>query len=171
MDVSPEIVMFIVSLVASFLVARRFGGKAGTDAAIKHEERKEERERIAALQALLNQVKLIRKIAESNTSQDDYVTHSTSFVELPTQAFETAFVSERPALSNQSELLGVVSDYLSKAYVVNSNIDFLARIEATPISEMSQVPQRVFRLVRDDCQALSVTLDRLEGFLEVEIGT
>ena len=168
MDV-PEIVMFITSLVASFLVARWFGDKAGTDAAIKYEEQKEERERIAALQALLNQAKLIRRIAESNASQDDYITHCTSFVELPTQAFETAFVSERPALSNQSELLGVVSDYLSKAYVVNSNIDFLARIEATPISEMSQEPQKVFRLVRDDCEALSVALDKLEDFLKAEI--
>jgi hypothetical protein len=68
-------------------------------------------------------------------------------------------------LSSQPELLEAVNDYLSKAYVVNSNIDFLSRIEATPISEISQEPQRIFRDIQDYCRKLATVLDELQDRL------
>jgi hypothetical protein len=154
-----------LSIGISVYLAKRYGDRAGTDAAIAYEEQREERERVAALQALLNQVTLVRKIADLNSDRDDYVTHLADFVELPTKAFETAFVSEKPPLSSKPELLEAVNDYLSKAYVVNSSIDFLARIEVTPISENSREPQRVFRDIRDNCRELATILDELQDRL------
>lgn len=165
-SVIVDLVVAGVSVGISVYLAKRYGDRAGTDAAIAYEERKEERERVAALRALLNQLGLIRKIAELNADRDGYVAHFSDFVELPTRAFETAFVSENPPLSSQPELLGAVNDYLSKAYVVNSGIDFLARIEATPISENSQEPQRLFRHVRDSCRELVPVLDGLRDCLQ-----
>jgi hypothetical protein len=49
--------------------------------------------------------------------------------------------------------------------VVNSNIDFLSRIEATPISENSREPQRIFRDIRDYCRKLATVLDELQDRL------
>ena len=164
--VIAEIVVAIIGIGVSIFLSKRYGDKAGTEAAIAYEKQREERERIAALRALLNQVNLIRKIAKSNASHETYITHFTDFVQLPTRAFETAFVSDKPPLSDQHELLEAVNNYLSKAYVVNSSINFIARIEATSISENSQEPQRSFRHVRENCQVLFPILDKLESCLQ-----
>jgi hypothetical protein len=88
--------MFIVGLLASYYIARRFGDLAGTDAATKYEEEKEKRERVAALQALLNQVGLATKIAQENARQN--YTGYAPLVRIPTHAFEEAFVSNKPAV-------------------------------------------------------------------------
>jgi hypothetical protein len=85
-----DVVVASVSIGISVYLAKKYGDRAGTDAAIAYEEQREERERVAALQALLNQVALVRKIADLNSDRDDYVTHLADFAELPTQAFETA---------------------------------------------------------------------------------
>jgi hypothetical protein len=167
--VGPEVAISFASIPATLLIAMFYGDLAGNNAAIEYEERKEKEKQVFALKALLNQVELVQMIAKSNTGRISYRPRLYSFVELPTQAFETAFVSDKPLLSRQDELLEVVNDYLSKAYFINSKIRFLTRLETTGMPETMSAPQEIFHKVQENCEELADVLDKLENSLKAEI--
>lgn len=156
--------------ILGLLVSIFFGDKAGTNAAIRHEKQTEAEKRVAALKSLLNQIDLIKSIVKSNTEYGEYVLHYSTFVKLPTIALETAFVSDKPIISQEEKLLNIVNEYLSKAYQVNAAIDFLARVEVTAIAENSREPQNIFVKIMNNCKDISTTLIQMENCLRTEIG-
>ena len=109
----------IASIVYSLRTAKKYGDRAGTQAAIAHEEKQAAKARRAALKALIAHVKLAQSIAQANTKANT----GTGLPRMPTAAFETAFVSSAPRLDGSTELVQAVSEYLSQAYAVNSLVD------------------------------------------------
>jgi hypothetical protein len=85
-----EILIAVVTIAASIIAAWKFGDVAGTRAAIEYEEKKQARARLVAVQALLNEVKRIRALAEHNSKLNPREAHQNA-VKLPTAALETAF--------------------------------------------------------------------------------
>jgi len=136
----------------TIVVAWFFGEKA----AVRYERDKEKREQIAAHQALLNQVKLIKKLAQNNIVRSEAPKNYDSLIKLPVQAFETAFVSEKPILSKHPELLITVIDYLSEAYAVNSAIDTYLSLKSGPANQYGQ------ELVREAGNGCGIVLGILE---------
>lgn len=116
-----SIFAFLVSL-ASVVVAYFRGDMAAQKASEKLQRQREQRERLAALQSLVNETERIQKAIEHNARLD--VTNNLQpILRLPVNAFETAFVSGRPGLDASDKLIQAVSDYLCRADCVNSLVD------------------------------------------------
>ena len=86
---------------------------------------------------------------------------------MPTTAFETAFVSAMPRLDGSPDLVDTVSEYLSRAYAVNSLIDqylgYLGGPGGTPAAE------RALPNIKGTCATLPPVMDRLGARLQDEL--
>ena len=67
---SIGVALSVLTIIASFFVAKKYGDVAGVNAAIKYEEEKTGKARSAALKGLSNQVALIRQLAQANMQSD-----------------------------------------------------------------------------------------------------
>ena len=165
-----SIIALLVAVGASFIVAKRYGDLAGAAAAISYEEEKSRRARVAAFRALLNQVDLAEKLAQANAEGHSILEKSRGLVRLPVQAFETAFVSGEPILSDDRELLSAVNDYLTEAYIINSVISLHLSHETGPgNSETTRTGQQTVDQVRKACRALPQILTTLRGQLKADL--
>jgi hypothetical protein len=163
-----NILASIIGIVGSIGAAYYFGDLAGQKAAQKHEAEKADRERRLALEALINQVELIKQLIETNRGVDVRTSASKALIRVPVRAFEVAFVSERPALSNERELLDAVGDYLSKAYSVNALLDVYHSLLSSPGSQSPQA-SNAFEHARKRCDVLPGVLDKLGVCLQNEL--
>jgi hypothetical protein len=125
---------WLVGIIITIIVAWLFGEKA----AVRYEKKREKEERFAAHQSLLNQVRLIEKLAQCNIKRSEAPRSYDSLIRLPVAAFETAFVSEKPVLSNHPDLLQMVNSYLSEAYAVNAAIDAYLSLKSGPANQFGQ---------------------------------
>ncbi len=164
------VVVAVGGVAVSYLVAKRYGDLAGADAAIGYEEEKSRRARVAAFRALLNQVDLTEKLLQANAQGHSILEQSRGLVRLPVQAFETAFVSGEPILSDDRELLSAVNDYLTGAYIINSVISLHLSHETGPgSSETTRTGQQTVDQVRKACRALPQILTTLRVQLEADL--
>jgi hypothetical protein len=164
-----EIIFLLVGVVASFFVAKWFGDVAGTRAAIRYEEEKSRRARIGALRALLNQVELIKKLAQANAEGDSILKSCGGLTKLPVQAFETAFVSGEPIASDDRDLLDAVNGYLSEAYIINSVVDVYLSLAGGPGNIQASYASHTVEQVREACNTLPGVLNTLQMCLEASL--
>lgn len=155
------VVVAVGGAAVSFFAAKHYGGRAGAEAAISYEEEKSRRARAAAFRALLNQVDLAKKLAQANAEGQSILRTCGGLARMPVQAFETAFVSGEPILSDDPELLSAVNHYLSEAYIINSVIDIYLSIASGPQTIQSQNASHAVEQVRNACNALPDILNTL----------
>ena len=169
MEIVIAIVGIVLSGVLSGFVAWKYGDLAGQEAAQKYEKDKENRERIAALYALLSQIKLIEKLARANAQEIPSCIATLS--KLPTDAFEVAFISNRPPLSKCEELLEKVTAYLSQAYLVNAGVELYWRNQSAPATGQNlpeQVAKRIISKSPEILDPLNALQDALSKNLTQE---
>lgn len=159
MSLESEEIRWLVEIVIAIIVAWFFGEKA----AVRYEKKKEKEERIAAHQSLLNQVKLIEHLARSNIERSKEPKNYDSLIRLPVRAFETAFVSEKPVLSNYPELSQRVNSYLSEAYAVNAAVDVYLSLKG---GTANQCGQEFVKEVGEGCSRVINILSGLGNSIE-----
>jgi hypothetical protein len=167
---SLALVVSVVGVYVSYLVAKKYGDFAGTKAARGFQQHDAAKARITALQSLLNEVTRIRKMARRNAGLVRQVGPPT-MVRMPVAAFEAAFVSGSRCLSEGSELLDAVTDYLTEADTINLLIDsyfWLAPATGTSQSASSGRGEALSR-VREISERVPEILDRLDGCLKSEL--
>lgn len=150
---------WLIGIVTSIIVAWLFGEKA----AVRYEKRKEKEERLAAHQSLINQVRLVEELARCNIERAQAPRNYDSLIRLPVAAFETAFVSEKPPLSNHPDLLRMVNTYLAKAYTVNAAIDTYLSLKSSPAN---QYGQEFVKEAGTECRGVINILDELSDGLK-----
>jgi hypothetical protein len=110
----------IVSAAVAWIVARKFGDVAGTEAAIKYQERKEFARRQAVLEVLRSQADALEAINTHNMTATDKVATPIHLLPIPypVSPFETAVLSEW-GISVASETVGAITKYSTKARELN----------------------------------------------------
>jgi len=111
-------------MIASGLVAWKFGDLAARKATRKYHEEQADRVRRLALQSLQNEIQRVERLAAHNRGLLDKSDGLRRFpVRLPTTAFETAL------LSTDFDLLGDLEKHVSTK-LLNSVISFLAQADS-----------------------------------------
>ena len=96
-----SIAISAASVIISYFLARHSGDVAGTNAAIAYEREKASKARIAALRALLNEIEVIRGLAQQNSEISPTESSQTVVLEMPLQHF-------RPPFSPQSLICSTI---------------------------------------------------------------
>ena len=156
---SIEIIVSIFGIIVSIIGAWIFGEQA----AVRYEKRKEKKERRAAHESLLNQLGLIEKLAQDNIERSKAPRNYNCLIRLPVAAFETAFVSEKPLLSDHKELLQMVNNYLSEAYAVNAAVDIYLSLKS---GTANQYGQEFVKEAGEGCKRVKNILSGLGDRLE-----
>lgn len=121
-------------MLLSYFLAKSFGDKAGTQAAIEYEEEKSARALKAALQNLSQEALLAYSTAEMNANKN------IAFYKLPTRIFEQSLLSrESPlfSLEDSKKLSWItisIRNYLTQAYLINTQIELYHEIELSLIT-------------------------------------
>jgi len=153
----------VLSATVSLLAARKYGDVAGAEAARKFEKEDAQRARLSALRALVSAVELARKSTQFNINAHT----GSGFARMPVGAFERAFVSGRPGLDPDQDLLDTVTGYLSRAYAVDFVVDVYLAHVAGPGSMTragNMLPD-----IKTACDALPDALDTLSACLHDEL--
>jgi len=172
------IVTLIISSYISYIIAKKFGDVAGTDAAIEYEKTKAEQARITAIKALLNRVVIIRNLADYNSSLQKGTGRIQCVLRIPVAGLETAVfpnnvpestivVTNKEDYECPPELLASVRTYLIQAYSVNGLVDMyieLARdLGGTAVN--SRRDELITEII-DKSRGLLPVLDQLEAHLD-----
>ncbi len=170
-----DIAMFVASVLISYFLARYFGDVAGTEAAIAFEKEKAKKARIAALRALLNEIEVIRGLAQQNSEINPTKGSQVVVLEMPVTAFETAFLSSESNLLDDwdaelEQLLVSVKAYLVGAHAINTSRDYYLTSVGQPISGASDQWRNIAasEIKEKSCNLLK-TLNQLEALLKQEL--
>jgi len=157
----------IVSVIASYVLARKYGDVAALNASRKLHEEDARRARLVALRSLLNEVKRIRGAVAHNSALDTS-SQLQSIARMPVAAFETAFVSGTRGLDVGDELLQAVTDYLVRADAINSLVDLYPSSVAGYGIGGPKPAEVAVEIVAVSGQELCQILDQLETRLQEE---
>jgi hypothetical protein len=161
MDAVVSVISLVVSIIAAYLVARKYGDVAGTLAARRFQEEDAARARVTALQSLMNEIERIRRVME-HYDLSGARAESRGVPKMPVAAFETAFISGRPGLAASKELVDTVCDYLVLADSVNSLIELYS-------PTFGMAGRINFPEICAACAPTPGILDRLEDCLQREL--
>ena len=172
------LVIAVLAALSSYFAAKKFGDVAGTNAAIRYEEGKATRARLIALQALLNQVAVIREMAHHNSKLQvgPGVITTESAIRMPVTTLETALLSRESVLLDESknysnsELFSSIAEYLAEAHSTNALVDLRLAMTISEGTGMARnaLPD-VIQKIRDSSERLPKILDRLEDCLTAEL--
>lgn len=176
----------LINIVVSIFLVKKYGDVAGAKEIIKYEEDKATKARIIGLQALLNEVQRIRKLAEYNSAlkydrvkgpQQDVV----NVLKMPVSAFETALLSRESSLlvagehDPDSEPFSSIAAYLTEAQAINQHVDTYYRLLrglgaiAGTGGYGAGARDKALGQIKESSQALPEILDRLEKHLIREL--
>lgn len=170
-----NIAISVMSVIISYFLARHFGDVAGTKAAIAFEKEKASKARIAALRALLNEIEVIRGLAQQNSEINPTESSQTIVLKMPVTTFETAFLSSESNLLDDwgaglQRLLVSVKAYLARAHAINTLRDYYLASVGQLSSSMSGLWRKdAANGVKEESCNLLKTLNQLEELLTQEL--
>ena len=185
----------VLTLIASYRIAREYGDVAGTQAAIAHDEQKSKLALVFALKALWNHYLLIVNIAAVNRIRADEEYATTGFIKMPVDVFEhSLFSQESPLLvggaspikkpeflpdgpvSNElvndvqwltEQPLASIMYYLIDAREINELIDLQRK--TTGMSTVDYQLSNQTEPIRTICKRIVTNLEPLKEYLRVEL--
>lgn len=175
-----QIGLTVVTLVASYFLARWFGDKAGTEAAIKYEEEKDARAHIITLQRLLAESTRISTLLEENAERlkrEGEVIKTIAY--LPTAIFKTASLSKESTLYTEkfpdeneiaSLLISEILTYITRAELVNSYAETYRILLTVPYENRARAERaKIVAETARVCKEMRSEQERLEDYIRQEL--
>jgi len=162
-----SIVISGIAIIASYVIARKYGDLAGTKAAIEHEKEKEALARKAALVVLRNEVSMLKRYAEYNTGvKVEKHLPIQRIYSMPTEPFEAAFlIKDSPFPNVQIVDIEVVADYITAAKNINNYLDFYADLRTAHGIDEGSRREDALAQIKSESENIIGILEKIDQLL------
>jgi hypothetical protein len=155
------IIVSAIGVFVSYLVAKKYGDRAATDAMIEFHRKEAQRARLTTLRLLQGESRLMREVVDFHCKRKPQAIGE-PMPKLPVDTLRAALAPGSPMLPIGSELENAVRDYFSRADKINSLVDMYMHA-----SQDSSTAENVGDICRRELIGHGI-LDRLDEALANE---